>query len=77
MALLLCEGDGLVALIALELDFADIDVAHEVATLEHEKAALDSCGIADFYLLPLGGEGDVGVFAIAPVAQLAVKIACL
>ena len=76
MHLLWCLGNGS-ANITLELDVLDIDVAYEVATLEHEETALHGSLIADLHFLPFCGEGDVGIFTVAPVAQFAVKLACL
>ena len=73
VALLLRLGDGL-TLVALKLDGLDVDVTHEVAALEHEEAVLHECLILDLNVLPLGGEGYVGVFSVAPVAQLAVEL---
>ena len=54
-----------------------IDVAYKVTALEHEEAALHGCRITDLYILPFRRERDIRVFAIAPVTEFAVEIACL
>ena len=64
------------AYITLKLDVLDIDVAYEVATLEHEEATLHGGLIADLYLFPFCRERNIRIFAIAPVTQFAVELTC-
>ena len=69
-------GDGL-AYIALKLDALDIDVAHEVATLEHEETVVHRGLIVDFHILPFGRKGNLGIGSATPVAQFGVEVAGL
>ena len=77
VALLLCLGNSNARRISLELDFFDIDVAYEVATLEHEETALNCCRIGHFHILPFCGERNIWIFSIAPVAQFSMQFSII
>ena len=70
---LLCGLGNSLSCKTLDLDVLDEDVTHEVATLKHVEVVRHDGLVFNSHILPLCGEGNIGIFSVAPVAQFTMQ----
>ncbi len=56
----------------LHLNAAYPDISHEITALQQQEGIVDRTGVFYAHLFPVGGKLEVGVAAVAPVAQFRV-----